>query len=307
MKRLFTVIFCTGLCIPAALAQVDPLYAQYLNNPFLINPAYTGMNNYLNAMAGFRKQWAGFDGSPTTLSATGHTSLINNKMGVGLIVSQDLIGENSNTFVNATYAYKLQLDETTSFSFGLQAGIMSFRSDNGELNPADPADPVFTGVQNSISPSFGAGVIVKNDKFFAGLSVPRMLKATTEFDNSNGAGEVNLYTQHFYGFASYTFLLSPRVRFKPSILVRTVSGAPLSWDLNAQFNIDERYGIGAFTRGFETVGLLAQVKFTQYHFGYVFELPLNSSVGTKFTSHDITLGVNLSVFQFHDIFEVSEY
>ena len=85
MRIVFTLALFLSLISGVLHAQVDPLYSQYLNNPFLINPAYTGMNNYMNLMVGYRKQWAGFDGSPTTLSATGHTSLFDNRMGVGLL------------------------------------------------------------------------------------------------------------------------------------------------------------------------------------------------------------------------------
>jgi type IX secretion system PorP/SprF family membrane protein len=301
-------VFLLFLLFPIlATSQVDPLYAQYLNNPFLINPAYAGMNKYLNVMAGFRKQWAGFDGSPSTLSLTGHTSLADNKMGLGLIISQDKIGENKNTLVQAAYAYKINLDQSTVLSFGLQAGMMNYRSDNSELNPYDPTDPLFSGVQNTTKPTFGAGVLVKGDKYFIGLAVPRLLKATTDFEETSGTGEVDLYTQHFYGFASYLFMISERLRFKPGVLVRAVAGSPLSADINAQVNIEDRYAVGLFTRNFNTYGLLAQLKFSQYRFGYTFELPTNKSVGTNFTTHDLTLGINLGLFRFHDTLELSDY
>ncbi|MFN3841201.1 MAG: PorP/SprF family type IX secretion system membrane protein, partial [Cyclobacteriaceae bacterium] len=227
MKLRYIILFVL-LYPPIAKAQVDPLYAQYLNNPFLINPAYAGMNKYLNVMTGFRKQWTGFEGSPATVSLTGHTNLADDKMGIGLIISQDKIGENKNTLVQAAYSYKINLDQGTLLSFGLQAGMMNYRSDNSELNPYDPTDPVFSGVQNTTKPTFGAGVLVKGDKYFIGLAVPRLLKASTDFESTSGTGEVDLYTQHFYGFASYMFMISDQLRFKPAVLVRAVSGSPLS-------------------------------------------------------------------------------
>ena len=305
--KLRYIILLVLLHPSVAKAQVDPLYAQYLNNPFLINPAYAGMNKYLNVMTGFRKQWTGFEGSPATVSLTGHTNLADDKMGIGLIISQDKIGENKNTLVQAAYSYKINLDQGTLLSFGLQAGIMNYRSDNSELNPYDPTDPVFSGVQNTTKPTFGAGVLVKGDKYFVGLAVPRLLKASTDFESTSGTGEVDLYTQHFYGFASYMFMISDQLRFKPAVLVRAVSGSPLSADLIAQLNIEDRYAAGLFTRNFNTYGLLAQIKFNQFRFGYTFELPTNKSVGTHFTTHDLTLGINIGLFRFHDTIQLSDY
>jgi type IX secretion system PorP/SprF family membrane protein len=284
-------------------AQVDPLYAQYLYNPVVINPAYTGMNKYMNVMAGFRKQWAGFDGSPTTINVTGHTSLLDNKMGIGLIIIEDQIGENKNTLVQATYAYKIDLGGTY-LSFGLQGGMVNYRSDNFELNPYDDGDDVFLGKQNTTKPTFGSGIILKSDKLFLGLSVPRMLKVKADFDNL----ETELYTQHYYAFGSYVFLLSPRIRAKPSILIKAVNGAPISADLNFQFLLNEQFSAGVLTRNFNTYGVMAQLKLSQgYKFGYVLEVPSNNSVGFRFTTHELTLGINLSVFDFHDQFEVSDF
>ena len=96
MRIVFTLVAACVILTTTVQAQVDPLYSQYLNNPFLINPAYGGMNKSMNLMVGYRKQWAGFDGSPNTISATGHTSLFDNRMGAGLIISQDKVGENTN-------------------------------------------------------------------------------------------------------------------------------------------------------------------------------------------------------------------
>jgi hypothetical protein len=58
------------------------------------------------------------------------------------------------------------------------------------------------------------------------MAIPRMLKATTGFESISGTSEVDFYTQHFYGFASYMFIFSERLRFKPGVLVRAVAAKP---------------------------------------------------------------------------------
>jgi type IX secretion system PorP/SprF family membrane protein len=291
-KSLPLIILFVGAFFVSG-AQTDPLYAQYLNNPVLVNPAYTGFNNIVAGSVGVRKQWAGFEGSPMTYNATVHSSL-NNNMGAGLIVVKDEIGANSNTEIHATYSYKLDL--TNKFlSFGLQGGFVNFKSTNGDLNPYDPSDPIFYGNQNTTKPSFGAGIILSSDRYFFGLSMPRMLKAKTTFDDV----EAELYARHFYATAAYVIFLNERVRVKPSILVKGVSGSPLSADGNIAFNIDEKYLLGAFTRNINTYGLLGQMNVGEnYRLGYVFEVPGNNSVGTRFTSHEVTFSMNLKAFTF---------
>lgn len=309
MRRFYKTLSILLLTSSAftAQAQIDPLYAQYLNNPLVINPAYTGFNKDLNASVSFRKQWAGFDGSPTTLNATIHTSLFDNRMGAGLIIVSDRIGENNNTLLMGTYSYKIRFNRT-SLAFGLQGGMANYRSDNMKLNVENRSDPYFAENVNLTKPVFGAGAILSNDYFFFGISAPRMLKNNATFNTGTGSVEANLYTQHFYGVASFIVFVNERLRLKPSVLVKYVQENPLSVDLNAVLNIDERYGIGAFTRNFGTYGFLAQIKFAQsYRFAYAFELPTGKSVGVNFTSHEITLGVNLAVFDFHDINRVNSF
>src|SRR5687767_2332093 len=224
-------------------AQVDPLYAQYLNNPMLINPAYAGLNNNLNAGVTYRKQWAGFEGSPTTYNINAHTSLLDNRMGVGIIVLKDNVGINSNTEAHATYAYRLDLDQKF-LSFGLQAGFISFKGNNDELNPYDPNDPAFSENQNITKPSFGAGLILHSERYFVGLSVPRMLKAKVTFADL----ETELYSQHFYAMGAYIFYVNEHIRLKPSVLLKSVKGSPLSADVNFAVNLEEKYTAGVFTR-----------------------------------------------------------
>lgn len=276
-------------------AQIDPLYAQYLNNPMLINPAYAGLNNNLNAGITYRKQWAGFDGSPTTYNLNAHTSLFDNRMGVGLIVLKDNVGISSNTEVHGTYAYRLDLDQKF-LSFGLQAGFISFKTNNGDLKPWDIDDPAFSENQDITKPSFGAGLILHSERYFIGLSVPRMLKAKATFSDL----ETELYSQHFYAMGAYIFYINEHIRLKPSVLLKSVKGSPISTDVNFAVNFEEKITAGVYTRNLNAYGLMGQIKFGgSYRFGYAFEVPAGNSVGARFTTHELSFGLNLAMFAFH--------
>lgn len=301
------LVVLVTLASVSAFGQIDPLYAQYLNNPLVINPAYTGLNKEFNASVSYRKQWAGFDGSPSTFNVSLHSSLADNKMGVGLMVIADQLGERKNTLALGTYSYKIQYDRTI-VSFGLQAGVVNYRTDFSKLNPHDPSDKYFL-TDPVTKPLFGAGVMLTNDNLLLGISVPRLLKTSGDFTNNQGTNiEGSLYTQHFYGIASYILFINERLRLKPSVLLKYVQDNPMSVDINAVLNIDERYGVGAFTRNFNTYGFLAQIKFAQsYRFAYAFEVPTGKSVGQNFTSHELTLGLSMALFDFHDIARVNSF
>lgn len=298
MKKIFSLLSLLLLFLQSR-AQTDPLYAQYMNNPILINPAYTGINDFFSASISYRKQWAGFEGSPTTLNANVQTSLLHNRMGAGLILLKDNIGVNTNTEIQATYSYKINFNDKT-LSFGLQAGVVNYKINNNDLNPYDPSDPAFLNV-NIFKPSVGAGVILKSDRYFLGFSVPRLLEPTA----TNGSEKYELYNRHFYGIASYVSYLNENIRIKPSVLVKGVSGSQLSFDVNMAVILKDQYTLGAFTRNFGTYGFLTQIKIDDhYKVGYVLEVPTNRSVGSNFISHELTLGFNMSLLTFHSLDKV---
>ncbi len=280
-----------------AFAQQDPLYSQYINNPFVLNPAYAGLTNNLNTSVSFRQQWSGFEGSPKTINANGHISLLDNKMGAGLLLISDKIGYTTTNEVLGTYSYRIQVTEDKILSFGLQAGMANYQLDNNKLNVQDKSDPLFQGSISETKPSFGAGVILKNDRFFVGLSVPRMLKSTLR----TAGLQPTLYTQHFYLMGSYIFFIGERLRLKPSVLIKKVSGAPASVDLNASLIFFENYSAGLLTRNFSTYGLFMQAYIkNSFRLGYVFEVPTGKSVGANYTTHEITVGFRMKVFSFHN-------
>lgn len=294
MKSLYIPLLL--LASLSAFGQQDPLYSQYLLNPLVINPAYSGLNNNFNVMVGYRTQWTGLDGQPQTFNASAHTSLVNNKVGAGILVTTDQIGNLKTTEANATFAYKLNL-ETSTFSFGMQAGVQSFVSNYSSLSILDPGDLAFTGGEQGTRINMGVGAILKSEKYFIGFSVPRLLPTNFE----NGDEQFELYNQHFYLMGAYVHSLNEHIRLKPSLLLRGVKGAPATVDLAFNVNFNQMHTAGIFTRNLNTYGVLLQTLLAEkYRFGYVFELPTDKSVGSQFTTHELTLGVLFSAFSFHE-------
>jgi type IX secretion system PorP/SprF family membrane protein len=291
--KLQLVIF-TCLVSFYANAQQDPVYAQYLNNTLLINPAFAGSNNMFNATLQYRTQWAGLEANPTTFNFSSHISARQNKLGIGLIASQDKIGDTKNTEVNGVYAYKIKMKNAV-FSFGLQAGMIRYTNDASLLTIRDPGDDAF----NSLSETkfnMGAGMLLKNDRYIVGLSVPRLVPVSI----SQGGQSIELYKQHYYLFGAYVWFLSETIRFKPSLLLRGTPGAPFSADVNASFTFREHYSAGIFTRNFKTYGMLLQGSVKSFKLGYVFELPGSPASSLNFVSHEIMVGFSMGVFTYHD-------
>ncbi|MBN8577151.1 MAG: type IX secretion system membrane protein PorP/SprF [Cytophagales bacterium] len=294
MKLLTTLVLL--LLATLSFAQQDAIYSQYLFNPLIVNPAYSGLNNTFNGTIGYRTQWMGLEGQPQTLNATLHTSLVQNKAGAGLLVSTDRIGSLNTTEINATFAYKLRFEKQT-FSFGMQAGVQNFNNSMKGINPFDPADDLFLTGERGTRINLGAGVALKSEKYFIGLSAPRLLPTTFK----SGDQQFDLYNQHLYLMGAYVHYLNERIRLKPTVLLRGVKGAPASIDVGLNVNYNAIHTAGIFTRNFNTYGVLLQTLLKeQYRFGYVFEMPTGKSVGTQFSTHEVMLGIQLAAFSFHE-------
>ncbi|MBX2901018.1 MAG: type IX secretion system membrane protein PorP/SprF [Cyclobacteriaceae bacterium] len=294
MKLLITLVLL--LLATLSFAQQDPIYSQYLFNPLLVNPAYSGLNNNFNGMIGYRTQWMGLEGQPQTMNLSLHSSLVQNKVGAGLLVTNDQIGSLNTTEINATFAYKLQFEKQT-FSFGMQAGVQNFNSSMKGINPYDPSDDLFLNGERGTRINLGAGLALKSEKYFIGLSVPRLLPTTFK----SGDQQFDLYNQHLYLMGAYMHYLNEHVRLKPTVLLRGVKGAPASIDVGLNVNFNAIHTAGVFTRNFTTYGVLLQMLLKeQYRVGYVFEMPTGKSVGTQFTTHEIMLGIQLAAFSFHE-------
>jgi type IX secretion system PorP/SprF family membrane protein len=296
-KRITILLFSTLLIGTMAGAQRDPLYAQYANNPFVLNPAYAGLNNNLNFGLSYRNQWNGLQGSPKTTNINGRMPLVFDKMGAGIMIVSDQMGASTVTEALAMYSYQIHVNSATVLSFGLQAGIANFRFDNTKVAAYDNSDPLFQNNYNEATPGLGFGVVLKGDQFVVGASVPRMLKSTFSVQGV----PYSLYTQHYYFNGSYDFFLTERLRLKPSTLLKWVKGAPLSVDLNASLLINNYYQVGLLTRNFNTFGFLGQALIKDiFLMGYVFELPTGGATDLDFTTHEIMMGVRLRVLSFHE-------
>jgi type IX secretion system PorP/SprF family membrane protein len=296
MRLILTLVLAFVAC--RLCAQQDPIYAQYLTNPMLLNPSYAGLNNNLQVNAGYRVQWMGLNSSPRTFNLNANMSIVDNKAGVGASVVSDRIGNTTITEFNAAFAYKLKLQNDLTFSFGMQGGVLGFRTDNNSLNIHDSGDDAFPeGTTRSSSVNLGTGVSLMSNKFFVGLSVPRMLPSKI----NSGSQQFELYNQHFYLFGAYVHTINEHLRLKPSVLLRGVKGAPLSADVAMNININMIHTAGVFIRNLNAFGVLLQTMIGEkLRLGYVFELPSSKSVGAQFTTHEIQLGLRMATFNFHE-------
>src|ERR1700712_1844778 len=65
MRKFYTLLLLV-LLTACVYGQQQPQYTQYIFNTLLINPAVSGIENYVDVKAGYRSQWTGLTGAPVT-------------------------------------------------------------------------------------------------------------------------------------------------------------------------------------------------------------------------------------------------
>ncbi|WP_298501472.1 type IX secretion system membrane protein PorP/SprF [uncultured Maribacter sp.] len=251
MKKIYITLLLTLTSIGGLIAQQDAQYTQYMYNTMSVNPAYAGSRGVFSITGLHRSQWVGLDGAPTTQTLSFNTP-VSKRVGVGLSIVNDEIGNGTNqdTYFDAVFSYTIPTSDSGKLSFGLKAGghllnidFNKLRNYNPALNPAGYQD-----IDRKFSPNFGAGIYYHTDKFYAGLSVPNFLK--TEHFDSSGQSTTGLAQErlNLYFITGYVFDLNPDLKFKPTVLLKGVQGAPLQVDLSANFMLHNKFTLGAAYR-----------------------------------------------------------
>jgi len=289
--RTKILIFALMLTCYSGFAQQDAQYTQYMYNTININPAYAGSRGVMSVFGLHRTQWVGLDGAPTTNTFSFNTPINNSNLGVGFSLVNDRIGPTSDNTISADISYTIPMNEVYKLSFGVKASGNIFNLDTDKLDPAQANDPNLQNFNNEFSPNFGAGVYLHSDKLYLGLSVPNFLQDSKYNDN-----EVAVFQErmNFYFIGGYVFDVSQSIKFKPAVLTKMVTGAPLQVDASANFLFFDKFMLGGAYRWDAAVSALAGFQVTDGLFiGYSYDMETTQLRRYNSGSHEVFLRFEL--------------
>ncbi len=281
-----SVLVILGLCSAfMSHGQQQVQFTQYMYNTMLVNPAYAGTSNRLEAYFIHRSQWVGISGAPSSQNLGVHGA-VTNKLGLGLNVTNDKIGPANQTYVNATGAVRLPLSRHLKLSIGLTGGIDVLNVDWSKgLYKNDGDQTMINNINNRIRPIVGAGGYLYGDNWYFGLSSPNFIRK----DQFGRESEAMIHSNvHWYAIGGYVFQLSDNLKLKPAVLAKMVTGAPLTCDVSANFLIQDTYTLGVAYRYHDAMSFLAGLTFKKSFFlGYSYDLTLTKLRNYNSGSHDI--------------------
>ena len=196
------------------------MFTKYFFHTLLYNPAYAGAGEQLQLRMVFREQWLGIPEGPQTFGAQIHTPTRNDRVGLGLQLLEDRIGNNGFTAIRFSYAYRISFGDTR-LSIGLQAGLENWRTETHGLTLQSPADAAFLEAENSWwLPNFGIGTYLESERWYLGFSLPNLLE--WELGAVNTDQLLYRRDRHWYATAGLVLPIDHQWILKPSVLYKSV-------------------------------------------------------------------------------------
>jgi type IX secretion system PorP/SprF family membrane protein len=285
MNIKFTFLGLLILCVNSIYSQQEAQYSQYMYNTISVNPAYAGSRNVLSVLALHRSQWVGFDGAPTTSTFSINTPIPETNLGLGISAISDRIGPTEQNTFSGDISYTVRLNEKTNLSFGVKGTASFFSFDQYKVTPFQANDPKWRSVSTRLSPNFGVGTFLHSDKYYLGVSIPNIMESN--FYNDNDIA-INSQRMNYYLIGGYVFDVSNAIKFKPAVVSKIVTGAPLQLDLSGNAMFMNKFVLGAAYRWDAAVSGLAGFQVNDALFiGYSYDFDTTSLSRYNFGSHEV--------------------
>ena len=315
MKRALLYIWLLMLLARSGdlAAQQLPLYSQYIQNAFMVNPAMAGYDGYTSFSTTARQQWLGFKDAPQTYSASWQTRLlqrsykiVNNplrknnmvlhstrgRVGLGAYIINDVNANVARTGISFTYAYHIIMNNQ-QLSFGLAAKAFQYRIYKEELTFGEDGDPVLNSNFNTVaySPDADVGILYQGFNYFAGFSVSNLLQ-TSVLIGSNELPDFKTF-RHYWLMGGYRFAIAENLELEPSTLLKTTENWNPQGDFSLKLFYSDLYWGGLSYRTNNSIIALVGVRIEGLYFGYSFDWALSAIGHYNYGSHEITISVKL--------------
>jgi type IX secretion system PorP/SprF family membrane protein len=174
---IFLMLLLAGLIPNISKAQIDYRFSQFQQNPLPVNPAFAGIDDFVDLKIGYRAQWVGFDNAPTGMFLSSNMAFKispgsnfkdrgirifeanafnekesadefgyrkGNRSGLGFYMLQNKDGGFNNLAIFANYAYHLKITNQLVWSVGVGFGYEYNKFDPTDISVLNPTnDPTY--------------------------------------------------------------------------------------------------------------------------------------------------------------------
>ena len=273
---------------------------QYYLFDYFYNPSLSGGESNNPLYINYIDQWAGFENSPTKITAGFEFSTPYND-GFSILFTQNNQGGSfKEDQLNFNYSKQFVFNKKNKLSLGLGILASQKTSDFSNVNTAIPNDNIFSTSSNEVilDGSFGVNYTSKN--FEIGVSALYL-------NNSNLEISKNQLTKSFrdgrqyYLISSYSFQINEKVSLTPNILFNFLTRDFFLRSFALLANFNETFTFGLANRNYSTnleasenhpnyrnltLAFILGYEFKKFCTYYNYEISKNIS----FPTHELTVG-----------------
>ena len=329
MRRILLSI--TGLLSVALVhSQQRSHYSQYILNNYILNPALSGIENYMDIKVSARDQWIGMRGAPKTFYFTAHGALGKKDYkssatsfavpgenprghaywesyqasephhGIGMAIINDKTGNFNRFSATASYAYHLGLSPRTNLSAGFAAGIttIGLNADGKAFFGDDPSDPAIGGVVakelQRVKPDLSFGLWLYSANYFVGLAGQQIIPQKLNYVNNTTFKQSGKLIPHIFFTAGYRFMVNDDINAIPSIMFKYINGGFVN-NYQAELNVKMQYRdlvwVGGSYRQFDGYAAMLGVNVANtFNVGYSYDFT-KTDINTYIRgTHELVLG-----------------
>ena len=317
MKKIYLLILTTYLFSINGSAQQLPLYSQYMFNPYLINSAICGTNDYSILLLNYRDQWSGFgngsvnmlqdgvDPAPKTYSLSFDRGLTDHSS-IGLFIGQDQTLATKSLSFQLTYAYRFKFSQNLNLSLALSPVFNSISLNNADVWALEEDilwDDITIEKGSNIDFNFGAYFF--NDRFDLGFAIANLAETEyTSIGNNvlgtdpqyyiNGLDTINRRIQHIFLHSSYDFQFdwAHSLSIVPSILLKSTWVTKPQLDFNIKFIYWDYFWVGSSYRTSDNViAPMFGINSENIFLGYSYDISNSALSSFHDGTHAISLGI----------------
>jgi type IX secretion system PorP/SprF family membrane protein len=315
-----------------SLAQVDYRFNQFMQNPLPVNPAFSGIEDFVDVKLGYRAQWAGFEGAPTNMFISGNMAFkispgndfkdrgvrlyepeaYNEKEtddefgyrkgrrhGISFYMLQNSDGGFFNLGGFANYAYHLRITNQLIWSVGAGLGYEFSKFDlNGitVLNPTN--DPTYQaylqdGRNQRSNIKLNLGTVIYHRQLFIGYSAINAVDYNISGTNKFVTEQTSLITHTIQAGFRYKWRYGYLIT--PSVLVRIRPNNPIEYTGLIRARLHDKAWAGLQYTYNGSVGVSLGTYLTgNIGFNYAYEFPTSQIRRATAGSYEFILAIKLN-------------
>lgn len=309
------------------MGQDNFYFSQYFQVGPAINPAITGIDNFLDIKINNRNQWNGFTDAPTTnyLGINGYLQKENAhsykqyslrtsdqsyldkllkeeiprketlRHGIGGHIIFDVQGPYEQISGYMNYAMHIPLNKKLKLSIGASGSISNHRIDLEKIKLTDPTNDTFYQalLANGGKSTFvdvNPGIMLYGNTYYISYAAFRAIRKSISSDEII---DLDQNIDHSV-MAGFKFPLNNKLVIMPSLLFNYNSQYKNTWDTNLKMLVKQRTWAGLTYRSSKAMVFMGGVYLNnKFNLSYSYDHQLSNLHQYTSGSHEITLGLML--------------